>query len=410
MEQQLEIILSLEWFEMAMQSLQEDLKWNEIKSAIASFSLPDVSGMNDELCWKVTLSGEFIISAAVNKIRTRGEKVQWSKYIWNAFLHPSIASNVWKLIQGLYIDDTKMVKNGYDMVSRCCICEEDEDSMSHLLWECFTLKELWFQKNKIFFEEIKPDISKFKCKLLKTIAEHSIRIKGSKLNQEYDNQIISFFKLGPRISKYQSIIACQWNEPEFEFTMFCCDGASLGNPGAVGFGIVIRNHSTQVFGAITGGLGIATNYIAEVYAVVNAAELVVDWKLQNIIIKSYSKTVSDQFEQDQIPWFVRTRWRNATKRISVIRLAHSFREINFSADCAAKKGASLQAGERNIYSVDLFAAEDSNIGARPDALKWDVMLSVAVMIAVTWSCSEYGSRLNADELRRRATYSEAVIG
>ncbi|RZC84647.1 hypothetical protein C5167_047434 [Papaver somniferum] len=31
------------------------------------------------------------------------------------------------------------------------------------------------------------------------------------------------------------------------------------------------------------------------------------------------------------------------------------------------------------------------------------------MIAVTWSCSEYGSRLNADELRRRATYSEARV-
>ncbi|XP_026445698.1 uncharacterized protein LOC113346374 [Papaver somniferum] len=213
----------------------------------------------------------------------------------------------------------------------------------------FYIKRAVISKNKRFFGEIKPDISKFKCKLLKKIAEHSIRIKGSKWNQEYDNQIISFFKLGPRFSRYQSIIACQWNEPEFEFTMFCCDGSSFGNPGAAGFGIVIRDHSTQVLGAVTGGLGIAKNYIAEVYAVVNAAELAVDWKLQKIIIKSDSKTVSDQFEHDQIPCFVRTRWRNATKRISVIIFAHSFKEINFSADCAAKKGASLQEGERNIY-------------------------------------------------------------
>ncbi|XP_026396171.1 uncharacterized protein LOC113290798 [Papaver somniferum] len=358
----------------------------EIKNAITSFSLPDVSGMDDELCWKVTLSCEFTISAVVNKIILREEKVQWSKYIWNAFLHLSIASNVWKLLQGIYIDDTKMVKNGYAMVSRCCICEEAEDNMSHLLWDCkfslaiwawlcnifnfsmpknfedvwrcaetkisliqhvwiraacFTLKEFWFQKNERFFEEIKPDISKFKCKLLKTIFEHSIRLKGSKWNQVYDNQIISFFKLGPRFSRYQCITACQRYAPELEFTMFCCDGVSFGNPGAAGFGIVIRDHFNQVFGAITGGLGTSTNYISEVYAVVNAAELAVTWNLQKIIITSDSNTIANQFENNHIPWFVRTRWRNAIKNISVIRFTHSLREINFSVDCAAKRGASL---------------------------------------------------------------------
>ncbi|XP_026399810.1 uncharacterized protein LOC113295698 [Papaver somniferum] len=112
------------------------------------------------------------------------------------------------------------------------------------------------------------------------------------------------------------------------FIMFCCDGASIGNPGISAFGIVIRDHLSQVLGVITGGIGIATNYIAEVYAVISAVELAVEWKM---------------------PWFVKKRWQKAMKHIQSIIFLHSYRETNFAADTAAKKGARLAVGQRQIY-------------------------------------------------------------
>lgn len=143
----------------------------------------------------------------VNKLRHKEQLASWSRHIWKNFLHLFVDSNVWKLIQGVYTDDVVMISNGYDMVSRCFICEEEQNSMHHLLWKCkFSieiwgwicsifkfklpeyfedvwksatkttplakqiwitvscniLKELWFQKNKKFFEDIKPNMQIFK--------------------------------------------------------------------------------------------------------------------------------------------------------------------------------------------------------------------------------------------------------
>ncbi|XP_026428851.1 uncharacterized protein LOC113324776 [Papaver somniferum] len=364
----------------------------EAQSIFSALNLPE--GGNDEIIWNASLSGEFLVSAAVNKMRFKEGNVRWSKYLWNSYLHPSIASNVWKLIYGLYMDDEKMVSHGYDMVSQCCICENAEHNMHHLFWECdfssntwnwlvgtfqfavptsfediwksainksplvqqvwittacSTMKELWFQKNRFFFDNIKPNISSFNNRIMKMVFEGGMRITWSKWNHIYDLNLITFFNMSPRKSKIQFIKPCYWFAPEADFTLFYCDGASLENPGAGGLGVVVRNHLCRVMGAISGGLGTATNYIPEVYAVVVAAELVVDWELQKIIIHPDSKTVLNQFACNQIPWFIKVRWYNVVKNLIVIRLAHCFREINFSDDCAAKRGARLLVGEINIY-------------------------------------------------------------
>ncbi|XP_026441939.1 uncharacterized protein LOC113341171 [Papaver somniferum] len=142
---------------------------------------------------------------------------------------------------------------------------------------CFVIKEFLFQKNNKLFEEIKPNIHQFKKRIIQMVSEGGLRMKGTEWNQNYDLHIIEFFKLGCKQSKFQCIKSCYWIPPQIGFTLFCCDGASVGNPGVAGFGIVVRNHLCQVVGAMAGGIGIATNYIAETYAVVSAAELAVEW-------------------------------------------------------------------------------------------------------------------------------------
>ncbi|XP_026417457.1 uncharacterized protein LOC113312939 [Papaver somniferum] len=131
--------------------------------------------------------------------------------------------------------------------------------------------------------------------------------------------------------------------------LFCCDGVSFGNPGAAGFGIVIRNHLFQVLGTLSGGIGVASNYIAEVYVVICAAELTVTWDLKNIIIKSDSKTVITEFAENKMPWFVRIRWQKSVKKLNSITFYHCFGEVNFSTDTAAKRGAKLAAGQRQLH-------------------------------------------------------------
>ncbi|XP_026451895.1 uncharacterized protein LOC113352267 [Papaver somniferum] len=214
---------------------------------------------------------------------------------------------------------------------------------------CIILKELWFQKNKRFFEDIKPNMQRFKCRVLKLVHETGLRIKGTKWCQNYDQQIITAFDLGIRHSKFQIIKKCCWIPPELGVVMFCYDGSSFGNPGSAGFGVVARDSNCQVIGTLTGGIGVATNYLAETYGVMNSLELAVEWKLQDIIIVSDSKTVLAEFAQGKIPWFLKGRWKIEQGKVSRIRYHHCYREVNFSANGIAKKGASLAAGVRLLH-------------------------------------------------------------
>ncbi|XP_026396943.1 uncharacterized protein LOC113291646 [Papaver somniferum] len=113
--------------------------WNipfELNQIIHHMKLPDVGKGEDNLIWSGELKGNFSIPATVNKIRIKMPTLQWPRYIWNSFLHPSIACNVWKLVHGVYMDDALMVSKGYEMASKCCVCENDQDRMIHLLRQC----------------------------------------------------------------------------------------------------------------------------------------------------------------------------------------------------------------------------------------------------------------------------------
>ncbi|XP_026398925.1 uncharacterized protein LOC113294763 [Papaver somniferum] len=175
-------------------------------------------------------------------------------------------------------------------------------------------------------------------------------MKSKKWNSDIDTQVILYFNLEPRRIKFQSIKLCHWSPPSPGFIMFCCDGASVGNPGCAGFGVVIRDHLCQVLGVITGGNGIATNYIAEVYVVICVVEMAVTWGLQKILLCYDSKTVITEFENNKMPWFVRMRWYKARKQIQEICFLHNYRETKFAADTAAKKGAEMHAEQRQVYT------------------------------------------------------------
>ncbi|XP_026411022.1 uncharacterized protein LOC113306282 [Papaver somniferum] len=76
------------------------------------------------------------------------------------------------------------------------------------------------------------------------------------------------------------------------------DGASRGNPGVTGYGFVCRGDQGEFMYAESKGIGIATNFIAEVMTIIGAAE----WALQNnklnICINSNSKAAVSEYISD----------------------------------------------------------------------------------------------------------------
>ncbi|KAF5193682.1 hypothetical protein FRX31_016731, partial [Thalictrum thalictroides] len=46
-------------------------------------------------------------------------------------------------MQGAVATDDKIKQRGILMASRCCACQEQEESLDHILWECYKAQQLW---------------------------------------------------------------------------------------------------------------------------------------------------------------------------------------------------------------------------------------------------------------------------
>ncbi|XP_026399611.1 uncharacterized protein LOC113295495 [Papaver somniferum] len=95
---------------MTVSDIMENDEWR-IPCTLQDFipdSLPTISGDQDKLIWSGYLKGSFSTSSVVEKIRNKEQKIHWPHQIWKKILHPSIASNVWKIQQCVYINDEKI--------------------------------------------------------------------------------------------------------------------------------------------------------------------------------------------------------------------------------------------------------------------------------------------------------------
>ncbi|XP_026396060.1 uncharacterized protein LOC113290693 [Papaver somniferum] len=381
---------------MKVSSLLNGKFWcipTELQHLLPLSCLPEIGNGEDQMIWTGHISGKFVTSAAVERFGEKERKLVWSDHLWKSFLHHSIASNVWKLQQGVYMDDEEMIKFGYDMVYRCCMCQEKVDNVTHTLWQCKfsleiwswlesifgfqkpqsfedicasaknkspiikenrmtasceTMKDPWFQRNKQLFEEIKPNCNAFKCRIYKAVQEGSYRMKCNKWNQEYDSQVLAYFKIGDRKIKFNCIKEIFWTAPATDF-LLCCAGISFGDPGKAGVGVIARDCSSQVIGTLTGGMGVALTSIAAEYVILCALEWAAQVELTKVIIQSNSFTSIERIKRGDILWYIKIRWLSVIERIEEVKLAHCIKEINFSAFTLASNGVHLKAGERTIH-------------------------------------------------------------
>ncbi|XP_026442501.1 uncharacterized protein LOC113342051 [Papaver somniferum] len=314
--------------------------------------LPVISKTNDTRVWTGTMSGDFTVSSVVECIREHYQKVTWERYVWNPTLHPTTARNVWKIVRGICSTDEKGKSKGYNLASKCYMCGADTDNLVYILWYCnfsqlvwkwlggiflfcnpesyedvmnfskhksgavkdiwllvasITIMELWFLRNKIFFEEEKVDLGKFKRRIIQYTKDYAVRIKSFMWDCNYDYMVFKNFDLKHQPIESQRIIEVRFLLPARNQILICCDGTSRGNPGAAGCGFVCRDGKGVFIYAEATGLGIATNYIAELTVITGAAE----WAIQNnkidICINSDSKAVVNAYSSGRLPWFMQAK-------------------------------------------------------------------------------------------------------
>lgn len=122
------------------------------------------------------------------------------------------------------------------------------------------------------------------------------------------------------------------------------DGASRGNPGVAGIGVLILNSEDEVVKEIGEPLGITTNNIAEYSAMVRALEEARALGCDRLEVYTDSELMAHQINgkyavkaQHLVPYFLRVQ--ALIKQFEFIQVQHIRRHLNKRADALSNIGA-----------------------------------------------------------------------
>jgi hypothetical protein len=86
-----------------------------------------------------------------------------------------------------------------------------------------------------------------------------------------------------------------WMRPPVGFFKVNFDGASKGNPGSVGFGVVIRDDTGQIIYVSVGSLGVDTNNAAKLWALIKGIQATMSLGIQKLVVEGDSQIIIKLF-------------------------------------------------------------------------------------------------------------------
>ncbi|XP_026417277.1 uncharacterized protein LOC113312755 [Papaver somniferum] len=249
--------------------------------------LPTLLEGGDSRIWMPELKENFTVSSARDLIRQKYIDFAGASLLWRREVHPTLAAQNWKFLCGAcatYDIIQRMFK--IQLASRCSLCGVAEETLDHILFHCTFAGRAWNWIADIF--DLLPNANLvLSCKaakgrsamiddlwlianlvikrVLKLIQEFDVRLKGYMRNSVADVVILDYFRVNHRRVKPFQPVECFWEPPEENELQLCCDGAARGNPGVAVAGVVARDASCSVLGAMSIGLGVTTNYLAELW-------------------------------------------------------------------------------------------------------------------------------------------------
>jgi len=126
------------------------------------------------------------------------------------------------------------------------------------------------------------------------------------------------------------------------------DGASRGNPGESGIGVVIRDETGKTLTAISDYIGKATNNIAEYKALLTCLQLAQETNCTKLVVHSDSELMVRQIrgtykvkDQGLKPLFAQVQELLASASFT-FEIQHVAREENAQADELANRGINLK--------------------------------------------------------------------
>ena len=122
------------------------------------------------------------------------------------------------------------------------------------------------------------------------------------------------------------------------------DGGARGNPGPAGYGVRIENEAGDVIAELHGGLGVATNNVAEYNGLLAALRWAVDRGERDVLVRADSELLVKQMRGEYKVKHPGLQPLCARARLLVmeiggnVRFEHVRRELNKEADRLSNLG------------------------------------------------------------------------
>ena len=253
----------------------------------------------DTLIWKLSQNGEFSAASAYNLARNGGASpcIFSGEWLWKIDTIPKIQHFIWLYLHSSVPVRKMLANRGITSQKACPICQNQEESIIHLLRDCPFATKFWKDLGtpQIFSNFLHlnlPDWIKNNC-----LCSNQIHANGFSWNIQFPfaiwclrrhrNKIV--FENAPAnsrlhlmciqlarefffcVSKRQKIRHCTvnpicWNKPEPGWYKLNSDGASQGNPGCAGGGGLIRDHNGKWVKGFMRNIGKTTSVAAEFWA------------------------------------------------------------------------------------------------------------------------------------------------
>jgi len=140
-------------------------------------------------------------------------------------------------------------------------------------------------------------------------------------------------------------IQVRWIKPPLSWYKLNSDGSSLGNPGRVGGGGLIRDDKGDWIKGYVRNIGHNTSIDAELWAVRDGLGLCSALKLPTVIIELDAKLIVDLLQKEDghqncIGALV-SDCKSELGAIPMVQIQHCYQEVNKCADALARRGALL---------------------------------------------------------------------
>eukprot|EP00253_Pinus_taeda_P023451 PITA_23451 len=344
-----------------------------------------IAAENDKLRWGPKGNGDFSLKEARSVIEQveHPDIVPWADKVWDNFQWPKIRTFLWLLMQKKTLTWENLQKKGFQGPSKCHMCQQEEESMNHLLNSCEWASQLW-----LWMEAILEDTDRNRDSIQETItnwrkhfsrmnsvssiwncipgfvtwtiwkernrrvfthetrsidyAKESILINVRQLVQTKckfdptdkptgkDLRILKTFQL----EAYSSCLpgghnartssqTHNWQPPPEACLKLNFDGASRGNPGIAGIGGVIRNHRGDIIHIFCRSMGECTNNEAEFAAMEQGLRVLKSSTQGNFIVEGDSSlaiSVAKRIQAGTPTSKVTKHWRLAKATESIADL------------------------------------------------------------------------------------------